>query len=547
MPKKLTTEDFIKKAREIHGDKYDYSLTEYINTDVKVKIICIDHGIFEQAPTNHISGKECKFCAKSKSFYLKQNNFIKKSKEIHGDKYDYSLVDYNGAKNKIKIICDEHGIFKQAPEAHLLKRGCPKCAIANRADSSRLTIEEFIKKSKEIHGDKFDYSSSEYTNNHTRIKIICKEHGIFEQTPTTHIGGGGCKLCANIALRNARISTKELFVEKAIKVHGYKFDYSDVNYHGEKIKVNIKCLKCNKEFVQTPSSHLYGNNFGRDGCGCPNCAKNKKLTAKTFVEKAIKVHGNKFNYNLVEYKASKEKVKIICKKHGVFEQAPQKHLQNRGCPKCAIENNADNKRFTEEEFIDKSQKVHEYKYDYSKVKYVTSQIKVKIICNKHGMFEQLPNSHLRGTGCPKCSWNSSKGEKRIEKYLIKNNIKYKTQFKSKHCVYKQQLPFDFIIKNKQKYLIEFQGHYHYSPNIMIKNTIKRKSEFEKQIKKDLIKKQYCQKYNITLIEIPYWEFNRIEERFDCLFNNKEYIFDKNIPEIVEKYSNIRNNIIENLK
>ena len=130
MSKKLTTEEFIKRAKEIHGGKYDYSLADYKGYDKKIKIICPTHGVFEQSPDSHLRGRACPVCGKEKLsmlFSFPQEQLIKRAKEIHGDKYDYSLVDYKKAIVKVKIICPIHGIFEQSPDSHLRERGCPIC------------------------------------------------------------------------------------------------------------------------------------------------------------------------------------------------------------------------------------------------------------------------------------------------------------------------------------------------------------------------------------------------------------------------------------
>jgi hypothetical protein len=151
MAKKYTKDEFINKSNKIHKNKYDYNLVEYKNSRTKVKIICKEHGIFEQVPKDHIFGKGCPFCCKNKK--LTQKNFIEKSKQTHGDKYDYSLVKYNGAKNNVSIICKKHGLFNQIAHSHIRGQGCPTCANVNK-----LTTEMFINKSKIIHGDRYDYS-----------------------------------------------------------------------------------------------------------------------------------------------------------------------------------------------------------------------------------------------------------------------------------------------------------------------------------------------------------------------------------------------------
>ena len=132
---KLTTEEFIKRAKLVHGDKYDYSLVDYKKTTEKVKIICSVHGIFEQTPKAHLNKRGCPMCSRNKK--ETNSSFIEKAKLVHGDKYDYSLVNYVNNKTKVKIICSVHGVFEQIPNAHLNDQGCPKCRSSHGEETIR--------------------------------------------------------------------------------------------------------------------------------------------------------------------------------------------------------------------------------------------------------------------------------------------------------------------------------------------------------------------------------------------------------------------------
>lgn len=130
MAKCITTDIFVNKANLIHSNKYDYSLVEYKNSHTKVKIICKEHGEFEQIANNHLNGKGCPYCKKIKISQYRSSNleqFLLKANMMHNTKYDYSLSIYNGDKIKIKIICKKHGIFEQTPDKHLEGQGCPLC------------------------------------------------------------------------------------------------------------------------------------------------------------------------------------------------------------------------------------------------------------------------------------------------------------------------------------------------------------------------------------------------------------------------------------
>jgi very-short-patch-repair endonuclease len=183
---------FISKAKKIHGDRYDYSNVIYKNAKTKVIIICNEHGKFEQTPSNHLSNYNCQKCSNN----LKSDTltFIEKAKIVHGEKYNYSKVCYVNANRKVIIDCKQHGEFKQIPDFHINRKcGCPKCSF-----SYKINTFEFIEKAIKIHRNKYDYSSINYVNSTTPVKIICKKHGEFYQTPDIHIYQRcGCPSCIN--------------------------------------------------------------------------------------------------------------------------------------------------------------------------------------------------------------------------------------------------------------------------------------------------------------------------------------------------------------
>ena len=163
----------------------------------------------------------------------KLDKFIEKAQKRHGNKYDYSKVEYHGSKEKVCIICPKHGEFWQYPQDHIRGNNCPICANENRGSKRRLSKEDFIKKSQEVHGSKYDYSKVNYKNVNTKITIICPIHGEFEQIGMNHILGQGCPKCAGKGLNRDEI------IEKFVSVHGDKYDYSKVVYNGMHNKVII--------------------------------------------------------------------------------------------------------------------------------------------------------------------------------------------------------------------------------------------------------------------------------------------------------------------
>lgn len=201
MGRKKTLSEFINKANEIHNGKYDYGLVEYINAHTKIKIICLEHGIFKQTPDSHVSGHGCPICKKISLKLQKTmsvNSFIQKVLLIHNHKYDYSLVKYESSHKKIKIICPTHGIFEQTPNSHMNGNGCKQCSNLILWDNrDKITTELFIEKSLSLFSEcNYDYSLVDYINPTTKVKIICPIHGTFEKTPNIHISKRqGCPKC----------------------------------------------------------------------------------------------------------------------------------------------------------------------------------------------------------------------------------------------------------------------------------------------------------------------------------------------------------------
>jgi G:T-mismatch repair DNA endonuclease (very short patch repair protein) len=191
------------------------------------------------------------------------NEFIKKSKLIHNNKYEYSKTDYKNAHTKVKIICPIHGEFSQKAYSHIEGIGCSKCGIEKISNLKRDTLKKFIFKSRKIHKNKYSYKNSIYINNDTKLSIICEKHGIFYQTPTNHLRGRGCFVCGIENNKSHQPSNIKEFISKANKIHKNKYDYTHSNYINSRNKVKIICF-IHGEFWQTPSCHLLKQ-------GCPKC------------------------------------------------------------------------------------------------------------------------------------------------------------------------------------------------------------------------------------------------------------------------------------
>ena len=315
----------------------------------------------------------------------------------------------------------------------------------------------------------------------------------------------------------------ESWIKKARKIHGDRYDYSKVEYVDSHTKVCIIC-PVHGEFWQLPYSHLNGR--GCRACKYEKLAKNKNMGAETFIKRAKKIHGDKYNYSKVEYHGCEEKVIIICPKHGEFLQTPTNHLSNHGCPQCGDEERIRKKTKTTEQFITEAKKIHWDKYDYSKSEYKGVLEPIKIICPKHGEFLQRPNDHLNGHGCPSCI--NSILEKNVREELTKNSIHFEEYYK-----------FDWLINEKTKYpykldfylpeyniAIECQGEQHFKA---IKFFGGEKS-LHYNIKRDIDKKKLCISHDIKLLYFLNEKYNKYLEETDTFFNNT-----KNLIEYILNY------------
>ena len=194
----MPTEEFIRRANLVHGNKYLYHKTEYVGQNSKVTITCRDHGDFVQSPAHHISRRQgCSKCADLHRWdnreKINYTIFVNKCSILHNYKYSYPEQLINGNKTMVEIICSKHGSFLQIAVSHLSGSGCPKCSFSFKKDNG-----SFIEKAQEIHGDKYDYSKFEYVNCKTKGIIMCPIHGEFTQTPDLHLNAQcGCPRCGS--------------------------------------------------------------------------------------------------------------------------------------------------------------------------------------------------------------------------------------------------------------------------------------------------------------------------------------------------------------
>lgn len=428
------TENFIRRAKVLHGDKYDYSETQYLNSYVKLKIKCSCGYTFHQLPHAHLQGKGCYWCGhreRAKKLSITAEEFINRANIIHKGKYDYTKTSLNKSREKVTITCPDHGDFQTRIDQHLGGNNCPGCGVESRVKIVTKTYETFVKQAQGVHGSVYDYSKVEYINNRTKVCIICPLHGDFYQSPDQHINNKNkCPICAEeIRGKESRLTTEE-FISKAKDIHGDTYDYSKSVYITSNEKITIECRQ-HGDFHQTAGSHLAG-------CGCPNCGHSRRTE--------------------------------LCKK-------------------------------TTEEFISEATKVHNNKYDYSQTEYVNNETKVCIICPKHGPFYQKAVSHTTGAGCWSCK--SSKGERLLIDIFIRNGIKYIHQFSPP--IY-NRLRYDFYLPDFDV-LIEFQGGQHFFPIEYFGG----EEGFIQTRNNDAFKKSLALQYRLPLIYFTYKHLKRISK------------------------------------
>lgn len=261
---------------------------------------------------------------------ITSESFKEKANEVHNNLYDYSLVDYKGCYEKVKIICSKHGIFEQTPNNHLNGQTCPICANLKRNNWHKLSKEEFVKKANKIHNNFYNYDKTIITNNLKNKSIItCPVHGDFEQSLNNHLNNHGCPKCKGKKLTALNSKTTEQFIKEAKEIHDY--DYSLTKYVNNKTKVKIICNK-HGIFEQTPFNHLQLKQ------GCPSCSSShgekeieKYLTKNNFSyikEKTFEdLLSDKGNFLRYDFYLQKEN--LLIEYNGVQHYKPVNHFGGR--------------------------------------------------------------------------------------------------------------------------------------------------------------------------------------------------------------------------
>jgi len=381
--------------------------------------------------------------------------------------------------------------------------------------------ELFLTKVYKLHPSIYEYNLDNFENYKSIIDIKCRIHGWFKQKAIYHNQGAGCPKCGNIKNSTSKKYTTEHFIQKSKEIHSGKYDYSKTIYVDSFGPVIIIC-PVHGEFEQQASIHLSGG-------GCPLCAReiinaSARLTKEEFLEKAKQIYADLYVYSIDNFKDRLSYIKALCSKHGWFRQRAAWHLKGSGCPQCSWEQMGVNQRIGVKEFIERSIKIHDNKYEYNKTQFEVLQDKCIIKCPVHGEFTQQASTHLKGSGCPQCGKTISSYEEIIENYLKENGIEYHPRIK-----------FSEIFKIKDNHELDFYLPKH-NIGIEINGIMWHSEKFKTDKKYHLNKTKLCEQHGTQLIHI----FTHImDKKLDIVKNRLNSILNLNKEKIPARKCNIK--------
>lgn len=339
MVRRLTQEEFIERAKAVHGEtRYDLSRANYVDMKSKVEVVCPEHGSWMVAPNNLLSGRGCPKCGRDRtgeSRRLTQEEFIAKAKAVHGTTcYDLRRAKYTGSKNKVEIICPEHGPWMVQPGNFLSGQGCPVCGKEKIGKALRLTQEEFEERARKAHGENsYDLSMARYVDSKTKVDVICPKHGGFKIIPHILLRGNGCPKCGVEKRSKAKLLTQEEFELRVHKVHGNKYDLRNAIYQKGHTKVEVICPK-HGSWRAAPSELFSG--YGCPACGVEKTSASRRLTQEEFERRVVALFGDKVDCSASIYSGTHEKVTVRCTEHDAeFETSSDSLFAGHwGCPNC---------------------------------------------------------------------------------------------------------------------------------------------------------------------------------------------------------------------
>lgn len=437
--------------------------------------------------------------------YGKLDFYLKKFKELYGDKYTYKPELIVNSYDKFPIQCDCGNEFMMSASNHT-RYGCPVCGRAASNKKRSYSQEEYLEKLKEVCGDKFDTSRLKYVRNDVKITLGCKTdptHGFFEISPVEALRGHGCHKCGG----NYKMTNDE-YITKIKLVHGDRYDLSLVDFKGSRYPVKAIC-KDHGEFEMRADNFVKGSNCPR--CGRVITGQKTKSDIEEFRERSDNLYGDIYDTSESIYLGSNLSITVFCRKHGYFNTIPARFLSGDGCYKCGREKHAislsKSLRELFDSFVLRSRKIHGNKYGYYFEHYFGRGLKTKIKCPTHGFFWQNSDSHSAGIGCPYC--NESTGEKRLAKIFDKLEVSYQREYKIPNT--KTRYEYDFFLPD-HGVLIEFHGRQHFEPVEIFGG----QKALEDTQRRDKAKVELAKAHKIPLVEFTHKDMLLEEEAFEAL-------------------------------
>ena len=524
-----TKEDFIRKSQAIWGDQYDYSESVYIGSKSPITIRCKKHNHYFTVPfaQNHymkphgnVKPTGCDLCSAEALGYYPKNrgpHHIRTKEERRRDEEE------KARRREERKQRAEQRKYEHSEEARQ-KRQQEQQAYIDRWQAKDINEARFKERVFQMYGNDLDTSLVDYQGNDKEVTLICHIHGEFRIRPrtllvgTSHNNGKktaphGCWKCCGIIQPSERPApmTADEFFTKMKEIYGDRLDFSHSVFKGINNPIDYEC-----------KIHGHQHNGARtllSGDGCDYCS-GRKFYGPDFVRLAREVHGDKYNYSQVgEIKNKVQIVTIGCPVHGPYPQRVDLHLLGHGCPECYGQSNKWDAKERARRFFEKAHNMHGDQFDYSEANYVDKRTPIRIRCKKHDYwFTCRPDEHVhvRSAGCcPYCT--APKSELEVMLWLDAQHIPYihnKPIPNNDPTLELEDLKADFYLENgNERIIIETNGPQHYkeinffhnNPKSMKKN----KRDFKKQQHRDQYLRQYCKEEGITLLEIPFTEYDRI--------------------------------------
>ena len=389
-------EKFMKKSKQKFGEKFNYDNVVYIDRRKPVKIKCVVHDtIFSTNPDSHLHSNcgGCRKCKINNSLNEAKMAFIKKAQYKYDTRFDYSSIQYIGARKPINLKCVLHDhSFSICPTAHLKSEfgGCKKCDHQNK-------LQKFINRSIKKYGDRYNIDKNSYSICAKKVTMTCNIHNyLFRITPSNHIhlNNGGCVYCSG----SDYTVRKNKFLQQCSIKFNNKYDYSNINFKSIDEKIIIKCKRHDHLFSATPRLHLKSTNGCCDICDLADRCNN-------FVNRSIKKYGNRFIIHKESYVNSKTTVDVTCVKHHYkFSILVTSHfiLKNGGCKYC----NKKDTQSIKKSFLKKCIKKFTDKFDYTKMNFVSMDNDITITCKQHDLefnINTMKHLYSKYGGCRYCN------------------------------------------------------------------------------------------------------------------------------------------------